>query len=311
MFNRHPISSTLIGSRPTFSPSKPARKQGGNGLKIGVTFTGKETDCETGFSYFGARYYDPTILTSWTAVDPMSDDYPNMSPYHYCHWNPIRLTDPTGMCDDEWKVASNGEISHVNNNGGKQTQYITFSDNSIVTFTGEGYHKILSDLSHSRRRARVIPLDNGTNNPKQAVSRGFGIKYKQACLNLFFALADHSTSEWRMDILSNGEIGIGSYFTSDRSPCTSDIHPERCDNDVVKMIHSHPSDKTIEEFLTGIGVYGTHGYTTSDVKIAEKFTQMKYYVYAPNIGNNKGKLCLISSRNKRKSISNATFIEKW
>ena len=61
------------------------------------TFTGKETDCETGFSYFGARYYDPTLLTGWTAVDPMADKYPSLSPYNYCAWNPIKLVDPDGM----------------------------------------------------------------------------------------------------------------------------------------------------------------------------------------------------------------------
>ena len=61
-----------------------------------TTFTGKETDCETGFSYFGARYYDPSLLTSWTAVDPMSDKYPSLSPYNYCAWNPVKLVDPDG-----------------------------------------------------------------------------------------------------------------------------------------------------------------------------------------------------------------------
>ena len=70
------------------------------------TFTGKETDCETGFSYFGARYYDPTLLTSWTAIDPMSDKYPRLSPYNYCAWNPMKVIDPNG-CD-----TFNIDISH-------------------------------------------------------------------------------------------------------------------------------------------------------------------------------------------------------
>ena len=61
------------------------------------TFTGKELDEETGYGYFSARYYDPTLLTSWTAVDPMSDKYPNISPYAYCAWNPVKLVDPDGM----------------------------------------------------------------------------------------------------------------------------------------------------------------------------------------------------------------------
>ena len=58
--------------------------------------TGKERDSETGFSYFGARYYDSDILTGWLSVDPMADKYPGLSPYAYCGWNPVRLVDPDG-----------------------------------------------------------------------------------------------------------------------------------------------------------------------------------------------------------------------
>ena len=34
--------------------------------------TGKERDSETGFSYFGARYYDSDLMTGWLSVDPMA-----------------------------------------------------------------------------------------------------------------------------------------------------------------------------------------------------------------------------------------------
>ncbi len=61
-----------------------------------LCFIGKERDSETGFSYFGARYYDSDILTGWLSVDPMADKYPNISPYAYCAWNPIKLLDPDG-----------------------------------------------------------------------------------------------------------------------------------------------------------------------------------------------------------------------
>ena len=60
------------------------------------SFTGKELDEETGYSYFGARYYDPAVLAAWLSVDPMSDKYPSISPYAYCAWNPLRLVDPAG-----------------------------------------------------------------------------------------------------------------------------------------------------------------------------------------------------------------------
>ena len=43
---------------------------------LGLLHAGKEKDSETGFSYFGARYYDSDILTGWLSMDPMADKYP-------------------------------------------------------------------------------------------------------------------------------------------------------------------------------------------------------------------------------------------
>ena len=60
------------------------------------TFSAKEKDSETGFSYFGSRYYS-SDLSIWLSVDPMSDKYPSLSPYVYCADNPIVIKDPNGM----------------------------------------------------------------------------------------------------------------------------------------------------------------------------------------------------------------------
>lgn len=34
------------------------------------TFTGKERDVETGYGYFGERYYDADLMTGWMSVGP-------------------------------------------------------------------------------------------------------------------------------------------------------------------------------------------------------------------------------------------------
>ena len=60
------------------------------------TFNGKEKDHESGFHYYGARYYWSELLTGWLSVDPMMDKYPGISPYNYCMWNPVKLVDPDG-----------------------------------------------------------------------------------------------------------------------------------------------------------------------------------------------------------------------
>ncbi|MBO2526522.1 MAG: hypothetical protein CW341_12680 [Bacteroidetes bacterium] len=72
------------------------------------TFSAKEKDTETGYSYFGSRYYS-SDLSIWLSVDPMSDKYPSLSPYVYCANNPIKLVDPNG----ETFVGVDGESVEV------------------------------------------------------------------------------------------------------------------------------------------------------------------------------------------------------
>ncbi len=94
------------------------------------TFSGKEKDVETGYGYFGARYYD-SGLSIWLSVDPMSDKYPSMSPYNYCANNPVMLVDPNGMeiveggPDDPLK-----KLKDVNTNNVKNINSISWGETS-------------------------------------------------------------------------------------------------------------------------------------------------------------------------------------
>ncbi len=72
-----------------------AQQLGSNYYNSPYKFNGKELDEETGFYYYGARYYDPRI-SIWQSVDPLAEKYPNVSPYNYCLNNPINAIDPDG-----------------------------------------------------------------------------------------------------------------------------------------------------------------------------------------------------------------------
>ena len=80
-------------------------------------FNGKEKDQESGYNYYGARYYDSEKI-SWISVDPMSDKYPSLSPYVYCANNPVILVDPNG----EEIVDAQGRSMYEE---GKWTKYAT------------------------------------------------------------------------------------------------------------------------------------------------------------------------------------------
>lgn len=58
-------------------------------------FTGKERDLESGYDYFGARYYDSRI-GRWGQTEPLYEKYLSFTPYQYGLLNPMRLLDANG-----------------------------------------------------------------------------------------------------------------------------------------------------------------------------------------------------------------------
>ena len=77
-----------------------AQQLGSNYYNSPYKFNGKELDEETGFYYYGARYYDPRISV-WQSVDPLAEKYPSWSPYNFCYNNPLRFIDPDGRESDD------------------------------------------------------------------------------------------------------------------------------------------------------------------------------------------------------------------
>ena len=87
-------------------------------------FNGKELDEETGYYYYGARYYDPKV-SNWLSVDPMWESVgAHRSPYEYVYSNPIRFIDPTGMSPTDGYEDGKGN-------------YVWFDNETAASFTDE------------------------------------------------------------------------------------------------------------------------------------------------------------------------------
>ena len=72
-------------------------------------YNGKELDRMHGLDIYdyGARQYDPAI-GSFTSMDPLAEKSYNVSPYVYCHANPVMRIDPDGM--DDFLLKKNGQL---------------------------------------------------------------------------------------------------------------------------------------------------------------------------------------------------------
>ena len=84
---------------------------GGNVQKY--KYNGKELDRMNGLDWYdyGARHYDAAIA-SWPTMDPLCEKYYSLSPYVYCHNNPVMMVDPDGR-DDYY--TSSGEFLYRDN----------------------------------------------------------------------------------------------------------------------------------------------------------------------------------------------------
>ena len=111
------------------------------------SFNGKEKDWESGFHYYGARYYWGEVLTGWLSVDPMADKYPGISPYNYCMWNPIKLIDPVGR-DTAFAGAA------------ERALYLNYREK---VFSDDKYKQVQNELIQLEQSSEVFCVRMGEN----------------------------------------------------------------------------------------------------------------------------------------------------
>lgn len=136
-------------------------------------FNGKELDEETGFYYYGARYYNPKF-SIWLSVDPLAEKFPNASPYNYCLGNPINLVDPDGRAPSDWFKNAAGRIVWFD------SESKSFKDKSNVTWTNIGstkndvkkYLNVPTNINHIEWTTMSAFLFDGQDNSGKKLTDG-------------------------------------------------------------------------------------------------------------------------------------------
>ncbi len=143
---------------------------------------GKEKDYESGFHYYGARYYWGELLTGWLSVDPMMDKYPNISSYNYCVWNPVKLVDPDGR--EMWKpeILKDGTINYVAEKGDNaktlHAQYDIDMGKANMLYGMMRNGKISGKDAEMMTGSEILRLQwIGNSKPKKVYHLGFSIIY--------------------------------------------------------------------------------------------------------------------------------------
>ena len=187
-----------MSSQSTYKPNTfSSQNKPKNTPVFDSSFTGKEKDSETGYYYFGARYYN-SDLSIWLSVDPIADKYPSLSPYNYCAWNPMRLVDPNG---DTVVVRDNAKehVMSAYNNDPNFRQVYDKLNTSAYTYTFDEW----SDFKNGKEgefdpNTRTIGYKYGQN-------RGVGDQ-RITGFSDFRALYEETYHAYQMELYSNGAI---------------------------------------------------------------------------------------------------------
>jgi RHS repeat-associated protein len=261
-----------------FGETRVDQRATGSNWSTRYSFSAKEKDEESGYGYFGARYYDSDI-SIWLSVDPMANKYPSLSPYNYCANNPIKLVDPNG--EDVWEFDESGNMTkHDGEQKGYDQIIINKSDGTRV----EGKQVECGTIT------RRTPTGYGGNTEL------FEIKGDDFATETFENFANHTSVEWSHLKIGTEESGRNIVGTSHSPEHTAIGSYVRDNNYTLREVnHNHPSNNPLP---SGQRIFDETGKRTKDIQNAQlymsKNSSVKLNIYTSRYGyspyNNEGTL---------------------
>ncbi len=147
---------------------------------LGQPSTGKERDEETGYSYFSARYLDHTLLTGFLSVDRYASKYPSISPYAYCAWNPIRLTDPSGdtviLSNDAQKI--HNQYYNVNKEYTEMYDQLHSCKDKLFVVGENGSTPDVTNSTEGGTLVQYYPPDEGINPYENFAGEVYSVQWR-------------------------------------------------------------------------------------------------------------------------------------
>ena len=240
-------------------------------------YSGKPFDRRHGLDLYdyGARRYDPA-LARWTSPDPLCENYYNISPYAFCHDNPVNRIDMDGMADfwvNGRVIGNDGVIDQkilVIRTEALTPKEVKETVNFIKTYTGNAEafktngiaynNSIAIEPSIDNRRAMIMEIskDNGKGGKVDANNMEYGgfIQNGRVVLAKHGSIANPKTKK-----TANIKLPFG-----------------------VSTFHSHPSGNIVDfPPVNSIGGTTTYSYnqppSQEDIKNAGTNAEMPLYMF--------------------------------
>ena len=177
---------------------------------INYSFNAKEKDYETGFHYYGSRYYS-SELSIWNSTDPMADKYPSLTPYNYCANNPVKLIDPNG--EDIWEINQEGKILNQIKTK-KYDKFVIKNNDGDVISESKKYEYGTVTLMVKKHNVNTTKKDDNGNSIPYNIDI-YKIKGEKNSNELFQFFAIYANqSEWSQTFVGNSNTSYNFLSTS-------------------------------------------------------------------------------------------------
>ena len=234
-------------------------------------FGGKELDRTSGLDAydFGARMYFADRM-QWGTMDPMCEKYYDVSPYEYCHDNPINRIGPNGE-DDYWLTNMGYIVWGAQTNRPYHTIYANngSSINVSKSFIDSQQNYVASGMSSNARDNKISTYNITTYTAENGEGKG-----------IFEFFANNTKVEWSNVTLSSPKGSVEFIGTSnsegDDLSMSIIIEEASADQTVTQATHSHDFDNGLP--------------SPADLKIAHqinsRYPNASLYIY-DRLGYNK------------------------
>ncbi len=162
------------------------------------------------------------IVSRWMSPDPLSDEFPDTSPYVFTNNNPIFFTDPSGLAPqgllDDYGIDKEGNITLLKKTDDKVDQlYAVNNDGDKVDTNSDG--NVDKDDSVTvdkgvlnKKKVNTVTASNG----KDYTFDQFNVKGDDKARNLFEFVSSNTNVEWTNTGIGakNGENGSNIITTS-------------------------------------------------------------------------------------------------
>ena len=204
-------------------------------------YNGKELDKMHGLNTYdyGARQHDP-ILARWDRIDPLAEKYYNVSPYVYCHNNPINAIDPNGK--DDYILNADGNLEFWRKSIAKTTDRIYASDK-----------KDKITINKTVTKQLITDRDDYNGNYAEGGSQ---------MINLFYFVANNSNVEWKLNGYKNENGNSYLLATSHKEDRVTNTDGDNDKLDLFVSLHNHPGDSPTR----------ASGYETNSIQNGKLFS---------------------------------------